>query len=131
MLPPDKNNKDRNINRCKINTDPSNNDILDLSNVKYTLNPLFAPFHGCNKEKNAPPLFLFGSNISDPQKKLNTTEDCFSMRFNSLLKKIQEERILSAKNDSKLHDIIKTLDDLSNNKNITEVSKEDANTKEK
>jgi len=123
--------KNSNINKCKINIDLSNNDILDLSNVKYSLNPLFFPFHGCKKEKNTSSPFLFTSNISDPQKKLNTTGDCFSMRFNSLLKKIQEERITGTKNDSKLPDIITTLDGLSHNKKIIGISKEDINPKER
>ena len=107
--------------RIKFNFDLSNNNLLDLSNTNIYLNKYFPPLQDCKEPNNVNHKYTSSSNINYHQKNLNRSTDYFKMKMDTILEQIRKEREDTTKKNltnNRYKNFIKTLDDISNNKNM-------------
>ena len=90
-----KNNNNHNKNIFFFIKDLSNNNpFLDPSS-NTTINPLFSPLQSWNKNKN----LLLLNDKDNSNNDFKTKEDDFTMRLDTIINKIREERNQNKKND--------------------------------
>ena len=125
--------KNRHIKRVKFIFDLSNNNASNISTTKkYNNNDLF-PFQNCKELKNITYNYTPSYNKSYKQKNLNRKLDHFKMKMDTILEQIRKEREDNTKKNSTIthyKQFIKTLDDISNNKNSINKYTSPTNSKE-
>ena len=95
MNKPPKNNKNPNKNLFFFIKDLSNNNPFLDSSSNTTINPLFSPLQSWNKNKN----LLLLNDKDNSNNDFKTKKDDFTMRLDTIINKIREERNENKKND--------------------------------
>ena len=95
MNKPPKNNKNQNKNLFFFIKDLSNNNPFLDSSSNTTINPLFSPLQPWNKNKN----LLLLNDKDNSNNDFKTKKDDFTMRLDTIINKIREERNENKKND--------------------------------
>jgi len=118
--------------RVELIFDLSCNNIFDLSNSLLDNSRLFSSFQDSKEIKNTICAHPPPSNRNCEQKNLNRRFDNFKKKMDTILEQIRKEREDNTKKKTHIHNyqkFIKTLDDISNNKNKTKVVKSPTSSK--
>ena len=118
--------------RVELIFDLSCNNIFDLSNSLLDNSRLFSSFQDSKEIKNIICAHPPPSNRNCEQKNLNRRFDNFKKKMDTILEQIRKEREDNTKKKTHIHNyqkFIKTLDDISNNKNKTKVVKSPTSSK--